>query len=89
MKRLTLKQTGVLLTIIGAIALTVSTGLMMSSFHTVQTEPSSATELAEGLSLSLIPSKIGMPLFLGGLVILFVSWLREPKRHGFVVNRRD
>lgn len=89
MKRWTLKQTGVMLMIIGAIALSVSTGLMMLPFHVAQIEPTSATDLAKGFSFSLIPSKIGMPLFLGGLVVLLVSWLREPKRQGFVVNRRE
>lgn len=89
MKDATLKQTGVVLTIVGAIALMIATGLMISSFQGAQAGPSSASELANGVSLSFVQSALGMPLFLTGIVLLILSWLRghNPKR--FMINHEN
>ena len=71
-----LKQIGVVLMAAGATAVLISTGLMIASFADAQTGQPSPSALAEGLSRSLLPSTIGMPLLIAGLVTFLVGWFR-------------
>lgn len=76
----TLKLTGSVLVIVGMITLFISTGLMIAAFQHSQAEASLASEFAGEIQQSLIPSTLGMPLFLVGIGMLVLAWFRGRRR---------
>jgi len=74
MSNLKLKQVGSKLILLGLVALLATTAMMIAEFQNVANVVPS--ELANGIQPTLIPSMIGMPLLLAGVVMFLLGWFR-------------